>query len=156
MSVSVIELFFVCFVSSWIVLYYCSSVWQRDPANDIACASELLDTAHQVKRGHDDDDETGDKIVQFLEILKAEADADEQNDEHFLLETGDWCPADLAWQGGKNEVQGLFATDVFEIMGRERPEGRFVSMRMIRRWTGDIIKSMLCLQDVAYTQALGG
>ena len=28
-------------------------------------------------------------------------------------------------------------------------------MRMIRRWKGDVIKSKLCLQDVAYTKALG-
>ena len=29
-------------------------------------------------------------------------------------------------------------------------------MRMIRRWKGDMIKSRLCLQDVAYTRAIGG
>ena len=29
-------------------------------------------------------------------------------------------------------------------------------MRMNRRWKGDVIKSRLCLQDVAYTKATGG
>ncbi len=41
-------------------------------------------------------------------------------------------------------------------MGKQRPEGRDVSMRMIRRWKGEVIKSRLCLQDVAYFKMIGG
>jgi hypothetical protein len=59
-----------------------------DPANDVACASELPDTSYQVKRGCDDD-ETGDEMAQFLEILSAEARAGERDDEQVLLEAGD-------------------------------------------------------------------
>jgi hypothetical protein len=81
---------------------------------------------------------------------------DDSEREQTILETGDWCPITLAWQGDLTEVEGLFDKNVFEHVGKERPEGRFISMRMIRRRKGDIIKYRLCLQDVAYTKAIGG
>ena len=45
-----------------------------------------------------DDDEADDKMVQFLEILNAEAHADEEDDEQITLEAGDWYRVVLAWQ----------------------------------------------------------
>ena len=50
----------------------------------------------------------------------------------------------------------MFDKNVFEHMGTQRPEGRFISIRMLCGWKGDVIKSRLCLQDVAYTKASGG
>ena len=74
-----------------------------------------------------------------------------------MLENGvDWCPGELSRQGDLHEVQGLFDKGVFEIRGAERPEGRFIQMRLVRRWKEDKIKSRLCLTDVAYTKAQGG
>ena len=73
-----------------------------------------------------------------------------------MLEKGDWCPVKLAWEGDLKEVQGLFDKQVFTLAGKQKPEGRYISMRMIRRWKADVIKSRLCLQDVARTRAAGG
>ncbi len=61
----------------------------------MALASELPNASHQVERGHDDRDEADDEVVPFLEILSAEAHADEQDLEQ--IEVGDWCP--VGWLG---------------------------------------------------------
>ncbi len=95
-------------------------------------------------------------MVQYLEILAAEAGEAGDDLEQIILDAGDWCPAHLARAGDLKEAQGLFDKSVFAMHGKERPEGRYVSMRMIRRWKGEVIKSRLCLQDVAYTKAPGG
>ena len=88
--------------------------------------------------------EDDDKMVQFTEILTAETnDIDDDRREQIILETGEWCPSDLAKAGDLKEVQGLFDKGVFVAKGKTRPEGRFISMRMIRRWTGEVIKSRL-------------
>ena len=111
-----------------------------------------------VKRpAEGDPGEDDEKMVQTLEILQAEVHQDEAADEQqIMLEAGDWCPVAMAWEGDVKEVQGLFDKGVFERMGNQRPEGRYISMRMIRRWKGEVIKSRLCLQDVAYFKMIGG
>ena len=73
-----------------------------------------------------------------------------------MLENGEWCPEEMSLVGDLKEVQGLFDKKVFEIVGKEKPPGRFIPTRMIRRWNNDTIKSRLCLQDVAYTRAVRG
>ena len=95
-----------------------------------------------------------DAMVEFLEILNADAEDDDQT--YIMLENGEWCPEEMSRAGDLKEAQGLFDKKVFEIVGKEKPDGRYIPMRMIRRWKNDTIKSRLCLQDVAYTRALGG
>ena len=123
---------------------------QETNVGDDTVAVQLEDTSNVgVKRPLVDED----KMVDFLEILNAEMSVPEcDEEEQTLLETGDWCPSSLARTGDLKEVQGLFDKGVFQIMGRVRPECRFISMRMIRRWKNKIIKSRLCLRDVAWTR----
>ena len=76
-------------------------------------------------------------MVQVLQILQAsESDAEEDYNQ-IMLENGDWCPVKLAWEGDLKEVQGLFDKQVFTLAGKQKPEGRYISMRMIRRWKAD-------------------
>ena len=113
---------------------------------------------HQVKRPaeHELEGDDDDKMVQVLQVLQAsESDLEEKYNE-IMLENGEWCPAKLAWEGDVKEVQGLFDKQVFVIAGKQRPQGRHIPMRMIRRWKGDFIKSRLCLQDVARDKPSGG
>ena len=98
----------------------------------------------------------------LIEVLMTEArqhdeDEIEDREQQLMLENGvDWCPGELARQGDEKEVKGLFEKGVFRVAGKQKPEGRYISMRMIRRWKGESIKSRLCLQDVAYKKAYGG
>ena len=99
-------------------------------------------------------------MIQFLEILNTDADDggnEEQTEEQLMLENGvDWCPRSKASEGDLKEVQGLFDKNVFVNTKTERPEGRYIPMRLVRRWKGDVLKSRLCLTDVAHTRAQGG
>ena len=95
-------------------------------------------------------------MVQVLQVLQASESELEETYYEIMLENGEWCPAKLAWEGDMKEVQGLFDKQVFAIAGMQRPQGRYIPMRMIRRWKGDLIKSRLCLQDVVRDKPSGG
>ena len=100
-------------------------------------------------------------MMQFLDISNTDVcDGDgneEQAEEQLMLENGvDWCPRSTALVGDLKEVQGLFDKGVFVNCKTERPEGRCTPMGLVRRWNGDVLKSRLCLTDVAHTRAHGG
>ena len=67
-----------------------------------------------------------------MEILNA--DVEDEDHVYIMLENGEWCPEEMSRVGDLIEVQGLFDKKVFEIVGREKPAGRYIPMRMIRRW----------------------
>jgi hypothetical protein len=111
---------------------------KEDLAADVGCEGELPDTAEQVKRGLEDGDDADNETVQLLGIQSTE-DTDGENAEEVTMEARDWCPANLAWHGDLKEARGLFNKGVSQIVGKERPEGRLISARMIRRRKGDVI-----------------
>ena len=75
-------------------------------------------------------------MVEFLEILNADnadmSDMREDSVEQTILDSGEWCPTSLARAGDLKEVQGLFDKGVFSIKGQTRPEGRYISLKLIK------------------------
>ena len=136
-----------------------SATTTKDTMQPMIVENNIPTERHQVRRPADDEllpEDIEDNMVQVLHILQASESDLEEDYNQIMLENGDWCPAKLAWEGNLKEVQGLFDKYVFTLAGKQKPEGRYISMRKIRRWKADVIKSRLCLQDVARTRAAGG
>ncbi len=69
-----------------------------------------------MKRTAEELDEP-DAMVEFLEILNADAEDDDQM--YIMLENGEWSPKEMPRAGDLKEVQGLFDKKVFDRWQRE-------------------------------------